>query len=897
MAAGTKVIQLSDNSDIDALIENRFNSTGVIPTVWNTGNLTFSFPASASFYNYGGAGNNEPSSFQAVDIQREVPDAVEITFNRYSHYANLTFTEITETSSVHADIRFAIADMTSNRGYFPGDPSATSGDVWLSAGVPWDAEAMDLGNSVNTQRTMTVMHEIGHALGLSHPGTGLDPSHLGWDYTIMAYQSFPNAPSILSGEAPTTLMLADVAAIQYMYGANFNTNSDDTVYSWSTTRGTLFINGQPDGFLTSGGNNNKIYMTLWDGGGNDTYDFSNYTSDVTADLRPGEWSTPSQTQLAVLSDPDDPIVTARGSIANAYLYQGDTRSLIENAIGGSGNDSLIGNQRNNVLTGNSGDDIFFYTGGFDKFHGNAKGTKGDTADFSLSSVGVTITPVVSSTTTRLPNGQSVTIVVNDSSPLADTSGNAYHASYLNEIGLTRIVEMHGIENITGSSLADTITGNLGNNIIKAGGGVDLVFYKGGFDNIDGGGNTDTISFAQFNSAVAVTLVSLDGFAEAFTSDTASILPSSSLRAIADLAGFEKLTGTSFNDTLHGNSGNNTLDGGNGNDALFYNGGLDILNGNTGSDTADFSQNGSSVFVDLAGGGFEARSNGTSNAATGNNVDIADLQSIENLTGSIFSDVLRGDSRGNTIDGGNGADILDGRGGSDTLKGGLGGDSYDFRAQAGATGADRIFDESGADRLLVNNFIGLSALRDGNDIVVSLPTGSVRVLDHFNGHAVENVVDANGRSVVLAVGNIGGPVGGIIAGTRGAETLEGRGGDDLLFGNGGNDHLLGGDDNDLLDGGQGRDRLDGGAGDDVLTGGLGGDTFVFRRGDGHDTITDFSIFQDQLDLSGLPRARISVSDAGVELDFGGGDSLTLSFDSSPLFLSRLMSPLINDWFDP
>jgi len=76
-------------------------------------------------------------------------------------------------------------------------------------------------------------------------------------------------------------------------------------------------------------------MTLWDGGGNDTYDFSNYSTDVKADLRPGEWSSPSQEQIAVLSRSGDPEVMARGSIANAYLYNGDTRSLIENAIGGA----------------------------------------------------------------------------------------------------------------------------------------------------------------------------------------------------------------------------------------------------------------------------------------------------------------------------------------------------------------------------------------------------------------------------------------------------------------------------------------------------------------------------------------------------------------------------------
>jgi len=260
------------------------------------------------------------------------------------------------------------------------------------------------------------------------------------------------------------------------------------------------------------------------------------------------------------------------------------------------------------------------------------------------------------------------------------------------------------------------------------------------------------------------------------------LPSSALRAIADLTGFEKLTGTSFNDNLHGDSSNNTLDGGNGNDALFYNGGLDILNGNTGTDTADFSQNGSSVFVDLAAGGFEAKSNGTSNAGTGNYKRYRRSAKHREYRRINLDDILRGDSRGNIINGGNGSDILEGRGGNDNLNGHIGNDSYDFRSLSGAaTGTDRIFDESGTDKLLVSTFLGLSAFRDGNDIVVTLPTGSVRVLDHFNGHAVENVVHANGKTVVLAVGTIGGAASGIIAGTRGGDELDGRGGDDFLFG--------------------------------------------------------------------------------------------------------------------
>ena len=146
---------------------------------------------------------------------------------------------------------------------------------------------------------------------------------------------------------------------------------------------------------------NIIFMTIWDGGGVDTYDFSSYTKPISIDLRPGEWTNPGLTapggsffQLPVLGLDDElGFVNARGSIANAYLFNGDTRSLIENANGGAGNDILIGNQANNTLRGNGGDDTLFYTSGNDALFGDARGDNGDTADFSMASSAVIINPV------------------------------------------------------------------------------------------------------------------------------------------------------------------------------------------------------------------------------------------------------------------------------------------------------------------------------------------------------------------------------------------------------------------------------------------------------------------------------------------------------------------------
>jgi serralysin len=95
-------------------------------------------------------------------------------------------------------------------------------------------------------------------------------------------------------------------------------------------------------------------MTIWDGGGNDTYDFSNYSVTVRVDLRPGEWTVAGQ--LANLGNNQ----FARGNIANALLYNDDPRSLIENAIGGSGADTFVANAAANRLTGNGGADFFVW---------------------------------------------------------------------------------------------------------------------------------------------------------------------------------------------------------------------------------------------------------------------------------------------------------------------------------------------------------------------------------------------------------------------------------------------------------------------------------------------------------------------------------------------------------
>jgi serralysin len=118
-----------------------------------------------------------------------------------------------------------------------------------------------------------------------------------------------------------------------------------------------------------------IFMTLWDGGGIDTIDASNFNG-VHIDLNPGQWITLSSNQLADLDRTVDGVQPAAGNVANSLFVSGTgpdgqpTNNLIENAVGGVGADWIAGNQASNriegrggadTLSGGPGGDYFVYT--------------------------------------------------------------------------------------------------------------------------------------------------------------------------------------------------------------------------------------------------------------------------------------------------------------------------------------------------------------------------------------------------------------------------------------------------------------------------------------------------------------------------------------------------------
>ncbi|HEV2745698.1 MAG TPA: pre-peptidase C-terminal domain-containing protein [Allosphingosinicella sp.] len=386
--AGTQTVAKTGDQNIDGLLQgNR----------WDPLVLTYSFPTSGGLFGTGYGGGEPGNAFEALSAgQRAV---VRNVYDMIESVTNLRFTLTTETASNHAVMRFAMSDEPPTAsGYYP-NPSNEGGDAWFnnSSGT-YDNPVF--GNFAYH----TFIHEIGHTLGLKHGhedfGNGpMTAARDSMEYSVMTYRSYAGqVVSSYQNETwgyAQTLMIYDIAALQHMYGADFTTNGGNSIYRWNATTGQMSINGAAQDL--PGGN--RSFMTMWDGGGTDTYDLSNYGGGVTIDLRPGEWTTTSSVQLANLGDGN----FARGNIANALLFEGDQRSLIENAIGGGGSDTIFGNQAANTLTGGAGSDVVVLAGTRSDYT-----FSGTAANLSAVGFGVTDTIRSAESIRFLGSGQQVT---------------------------------------------------------------------------------------------------------------------------------------------------------------------------------------------------------------------------------------------------------------------------------------------------------------------------------------------------------------------------------------------------------------------------------------------------------------------------------------------------------
>ena len=180
----------------------------------------------------------------------------------------------------------------------------------------------------------TFIHELGHSLGLFHIWEYiLNEKHKVLDslkYSVMSYKCPDIKDADFGGLYPMTFMLVDILLLQYLYGENMTTRLENNTYGFNsnTGRAAYSLNNIED----------KLVSCIWDSGGIDTLDFSLYTVNQVINLNEGCFSD---------------IGGLRSNISIAY------KTIIENAIGGSGHDTIIGNSANNELLGGEGNDIFY----------------------------------------------------------------------------------------------------------------------------------------------------------------------------------------------------------------------------------------------------------------------------------------------------------------------------------------------------------------------------------------------------------------------------------------------------------------------------------------------------------------------------------------------------------
>jgi serralysin len=341
----------------------------------------------------------------------------------------------------------------------------------------------------------------------------------------------------------------------------------------------MFINtigqGAPGG--------NKILLTVWDGGGTDTYDFSKYSTNLKVDLRPGKWTTASATQLAKLHW--DGSKVAAGNIANALLHKGDARALIENAIGGLGNDVLTGNDANNSLKGAAGNDRLTGGRGNDTLDG---GTGEDTVVFSGARSSYNVTKLsdgsihLADLRSGAPDGQDT---VRGTEWLQFTD-RLYSAAELTgdpgAVPLTLAKTTPDNVTLTGTDSNNTLSGGAGDDKLYGKGGNDILLGGAGRDYLSGGTGADTASYTSAKAAVLADLLYASKNTRDGSGDSYSSVENLTGSAYAD-----SLRGNNAANTIQGRSGNDTLYGRGGNDKLVGGAGTDILYGGSGADTFDF----------------------------------------------------------------------------------------------------------------------------------------------------------------------------------------------------------------------------------------------------------------------------------------------------------------------
>ena len=687
-----------------------------------------------------------------------------------------------------------------------GPTSLGPGGETLRSGVHIAADLLaDHGAALDGYAFRVFVHETGHALGLGHPGDYprdysnpevafpddarfLNDSH---QVSLMSY--FPqhlNTWVDASAARPVTPMIADILAIQDLYGVPDDINADDTVYGYGGNVGgylgrllAAMSGEEPDAAVYAGG---PVALTLHDSAGADTLDLRWDAGDQRVDLRP------------------EGISDVLGLTGNLVIAR-DT--VIENFVAGSGNDEVTGNDAANRLEGRAGNDRLRGGSGDDRLEGGAGDDRlagGPGADALDGGPGRDL----------LWYGESDAGVDVDLSTGAGSGGAAAGDTFEN------------VEGVVGSAHADTLTGGAGNDWLAGSGGDDVLAGGAGNDNLvggagadalDGGPGHDRVRYGGSGAAVGIDLArgtARGGDAEGDTFEN--------VEEIAGSAHADTLTGGAGDDWLVGLAGDDVLAGGAGNDNLVGGAGADAMDGGPGHDRLWYGGSDGAVAIDLSTG-----------MASGGHAAGDTFENVEGVGGSRHADTLTGGSGDDWLGGMGGDDVLTGGAGADRLEGGAGGDTVSY---AGSNAGVRVPLRTGAPtggHAQGDALVGIEHLEGSTHPDTLVGNGAANRLsggagndrlfgdrgdDTLEGGAGSDLLDGGGGADTASYAGSDAGV-RVHLGTGTATGGHARGdtfsGIEHLEGSPHPDTLTGDDGANRLRGGAGADRMDGGAGDDWL----------------------------------------------------------------------------------
>ena len=444
-------------------------------------------------------------------------------FQAWELVADITFVEADYDIDITFDDNESGAYSTSDVSYY-GYINASHVNVstnWLDGS----------GTSIDSYSLTTYIHEIGHALGLGHQGQYNGSATYGssetfsndsWQISIMSYFSQTENTTIDADYAlPVTAMMADIVAIQNLYGApeESSPTTGDTTWGYDTNLEGYFedlLNGETDA---------AVAFTIYDANGTDLLNLTHIHTDNRVDMNDMTYSD--------VGGLTGNIGIARGTvIENASLGNGDD-TVIGNAIantiaGGAGHDTLEGNAGFDTLHGEDGDDSLVGGTGEDQIHG---GEGNDT--------------LYGNTSLDTIHGDRGNDYISAGDGVDWVDGGSGDDTIHGRSGWDSLYGGAGNDSIVGSSGDDLLAGNDGNDWMSGGSAWDVLFGNNGNDTLYGNFGSDVLSGG---------------------------------------AGEDVLYGGTGDDTLRGLDGEDYLQGNQGVDRLDGGAGDDVLRGGTLADT-------------------------------------------------------------------------------------------------------------------------------------------------------------------------------------------------------------------------------------------------------------------------------------------------------------------------